>query len=409
MLESKFKPKPLHLHFMLMLILILHQHGNGTEAQSPLQPVKPLSSNHNPRDPSTVLFIATILGTFIFVAAFVAFLRRCTEPYFTQQQSNITHLRCSCCNGGISPDILETFPIVFYSSIKDLRIRKEAPLECAVCLTEFAGNDTLRLLPHCNHVFHPPCIDAWLSSHVTCPVCRANLNQHPSQVAISVITQLSGYGEEEHEEDGSGNRAEQSVGGESIIEGSPLARDASEGQRNNEEDKGMPERAAKGKLGGKGRVLKRSNTTGHSVVEAGECMERYTLRLPEDVRRYIMVNHGVMMTQRSASYNAAESSKKGLCWSDTEGGSSRGKKCQSSVTGKGRVWKNNGGHHAKEICYRGVRKLPWTPSRSMIPTRRTSDSELSKLQRGQRVRTTQRQETSTAPRRRPMFRWRRSF
>ncbi|KAL4391973.1 hypothetical protein AHAS_Ahas03G0298600 [Arachis hypogaea] len=58
--------------------------------------------------------------------------------------------------------------------------------------------------------------------------------------------------------------------------------------------------------------------------------------------------------------------------------------------------------HVKEICYRGVRKRPWTLSKSMTLARRTSDSELSKLQRGQRVRTTQRQETFTVPRQRPM-------
>ncbi|MED6113910.1 hypothetical protein PIB30_075227 [Stylosanthes scabra] len=278
-------------------------------AQSPVQPVQPLSSNEHTWDPS----IAFVLGSFLFVAAFLAFLRRCGELLLGQQYSNnnTTQLPCSCCNTGINPDILETFPIVFYSSIKDLRIRAEGPLECAVCLTEFTGNDTLRLLPHCNHVFHPPCIDAWLSSHVTCPVCRANLNQDPSQVAVSLS-----IGGEEHEEEDSGNRAEEeNVGGESIIEG--------QGKK------------------AKGRILKRWNTTGHSVVEGGECVERYTLRLPEDVRRYIMVNHGVMMMQRSASYNAAEGSKKGLCWSETEGGSSRGgKKSNSSVRGKPRIWNN---------------------------------------------------------------------
>ncbi|MED6143421.1 hypothetical protein PIB30_005995 [Stylosanthes scabra] len=288
----------------------MHQHANATQAQSPVQPVQPLSSNEHTWDPSVAFVIGSILGSFFFVAAFLTFLRRCAELLLAQQQSNnTTQLPCSCCNTGINPDILETFPIVFYSSIKDLRIRAEGPLECAVCLTEFTGNDTLRLLPHCNHVFHPPCIDAWLSSHVTCPVCRANLNQDPSQVAVSVTTQLSSGGEE-HEEEGSGNRAEEeNVGGESII---------IEGQWK------------------KDRVLKRWNTTGHSVVEAGECVDRYTLRLPEDVRRYIMVNHGVMMMQRSASYNAADGSKKGLCWSDTEGG----RKNNGSNRGKPRIWNN---------------------------------------------------------------------
>ncbi|XP_039173490.1 RING-H2 finger protein ATL52-like [Eucalyptus grandis] len=34
-------------------------------------------------------------------------------------------------------------------------------------------DETLRLLPKCNHAFHVPCIDTWLQSHTNCPLCRA--------------------------------------------------------------------------------------------------------------------------------------------------------------------------------------------------------------------------------------------
>ncbi|XP_065871014.1 RING-H2 finger protein ATL54-like [Euphorbia lathyris] len=45
--------------------------------------------------------------------------------------------------------------------------------DCAVCLSEFEEDETLRLLPKCNHAFHIPCIDTWLRSHTNCPMCRA--------------------------------------------------------------------------------------------------------------------------------------------------------------------------------------------------------------------------------------------
>ncbi|KAE8802496.1 E3 ubiquitin-protein ligase RING1 [Hordeum vulgare] len=44
---------------------------------------------------------------------------------------------------------------------------------CAVCLAEFRGGETLRLLPRCGHAFHRGCIDTWLRAHVNCPLCRA--------------------------------------------------------------------------------------------------------------------------------------------------------------------------------------------------------------------------------------------
>ena len=46
------------------------------------------------------------------------------------------------------------------------------PFDCAVCLCEFAGDDRLRLLPLCGHAFHIDCIDTWLLSNSTCPLCR---------------------------------------------------------------------------------------------------------------------------------------------------------------------------------------------------------------------------------------------
>ncbi|KAF3447577.1 hypothetical protein FNV43_RR12764 [Rhamnella rubrinervis] len=48
--------------------------------------------------------------------------------------------------------------------------------DCSVCLSEFEENESLRLLPKCNHAFHVPCIDTWLKSHSSCPLCRSNIN-----------------------------------------------------------------------------------------------------------------------------------------------------------------------------------------------------------------------------------------
>ncbi|KAM5585085.1 E3 ubiquitin-protein ligase ATL6-like [Rosa sericea] len=90
---------------------------------------------------------------------------------------------CSCVNklcprrNGLDQAVIETFPVLNYSTVKGLKEESAPELECAVCLNEFSDDETLRVLP-CNHVFHPWCIDAWLADNKTCPVCRAKNSRH---------------------------------------------------------------------------------------------------------------------------------------------------------------------------------------------------------------------------------------
>ncbi|KAF8044806.1 hypothetical protein N665_6663s0002 [Sinapis alba] len=55
----------------------------------------------------------------------------------------------------------------------------EAATECAVCLSMFEEQDTVRELPNCKHVFHVDCVDTWLTTCSTCPVCRSEVQPKP--------------------------------------------------------------------------------------------------------------------------------------------------------------------------------------------------------------------------------------
>ena len=61
--------------------------------------------------------------------------------------------------------------------------------ECSVCLSEFRQDETLRLLPKCNHAFHIPCIDTWLRSHTNCPLCRAHIVIGPVSTPLISVEQ----------------------------------------------------------------------------------------------------------------------------------------------------------------------------------------------------------------------------
>jgi hypothetical protein len=50
---------------------------------------------------------------------------------------------------------------------------------CSIC-QEHGSEYPWRIL-HCSHMYHRPCIDRWFTSHVQCPVCRADVRtmRHP--------------------------------------------------------------------------------------------------------------------------------------------------------------------------------------------------------------------------------------
>jgi hypothetical protein len=65
--------------------------------------------------------------------------------------------------------------------------------ECSICLGEMKPKETVKQLPVCTHLFHEGCIDLWLWSHRTCPVCRSPVivAATPASVEIHVHHQDS--------------------------------------------------------------------------------------------------------------------------------------------------------------------------------------------------------------------------
>ncbi|XP_058739909.1 brassinosteroid-responsive RING protein 1-like [Vicia villosa] len=48
-------------------------------------------------------------------------------------------------------------------------------VECAVCLDEFSGEEEIRCMTNCKHIFHRTCVDRWIDhDQKTCPLCRTH-------------------------------------------------------------------------------------------------------------------------------------------------------------------------------------------------------------------------------------------
>ncbi|KAF5202006.1 E3 ubiquitin-protein ligase atl6 [Thalictrum thalictroides] len=226
-----------------------------------------------------------------FIAFFSFYIRRCSRDiHMTGGSVRLTRTRPA--PRGLDATIIETFPTFLYSVVKGLKIGKGV-LECAVCLNEFEDDETLRLLPKCDHVFHPECIDAWLSSHTTCPVCRANLEE-PTVAEGTVHVPAAESSNNDIAQDQNSSVLPETCESPShvlIQVNDGLNRSDSKHEVINLTQVPFQNRPIRSKSTRKGIIsgrFPRSHSTGHSLVQPGENYERFTLKLPEDVRKQIM-------------------------------------------------------------------------------------------------------------------------
>jgi hypothetical protein len=100
-----------------------------------------------------------------------------------RQLQQLFHLHEAGAGPGLDQAAIDALPAFAYSELSATTGAKRQ-FDCAVCLTEFAADDRLRLLPPCGHAFHVGCIDTWLASSSTCPLCRTVLSARALAAAL---------------------------------------------------------------------------------------------------------------------------------------------------------------------------------------------------------------------------------
>ncbi|GAB4834443.1 Homeobox protein B-H1 [Ancistrocladus abbreviatus] len=69
--------------------------------------------------------------------------------------------------------IREMLPVVKFSDVVAAAGDVDLPEICAVCLYDFEGEEEIRRLTNCRHIFHRCCLDRWMDhDQKTCPLCR---------------------------------------------------------------------------------------------------------------------------------------------------------------------------------------------------------------------------------------------
>lgn len=179
--------------------------GSSFHRDSPPPP-----SSSGTRISPAVLFIIVILAVLFFISGLLHLLVRFLTKSPSSSQSNrnvesstsdalqrqlqqLFHLHDS----GLDQAFIDALPVFSYKEV----VGPKEPFDCAVCLCEFTEADQLRLLPMCSHAFHLNCIDTWLLSNSSCPLCRGTL----FNPGFSIENPMFDYIDDFRDEDGCSN------------------------------------------------------------------------------------------------------------------------------------------------------------------------------------------------------------
>ncbi|XP_078151797.1 uncharacterized protein LOC144547061 [Carex rostrata] len=136
-----------------------------------------------------VVCLCLVASLVLFLHLYLRYVRRRHMLQHRRRTANL--LRLTTFNLGTSDSPRPGLDRTAISSIPSFQYQKveadssenstpsTASVDCAVCLSLLEEGEVVRMLPECRHVFHVACIDKWLASNASCPVCRAEVSPVP--------------------------------------------------------------------------------------------------------------------------------------------------------------------------------------------------------------------------------------
>uniref|UniRef100_A0A6N2LZ20 RING-type E3 ubiquitin transferase n=1 Tax=Salix viminalis TaxID=40686 RepID=A0A6N2LZ20_SALVM len=325
-------------HVLLTVLLFLYtsklafaQPGRNSSMPSPPTTDYPVPMQPQKFNPAMAIIMVVLVSAFFLMGFFSVYVRQCADRRFRNTRFDPAALAGAGRRSwrryhGLDQEVIDTFPTFLYSTVKGLKIGKGS-LECAVCLIEFEDDQTLRLIPKCSHVFHPDCIDAWLTSHVTCPVCRANLVPKPGDLPFNPV-HAADPNNELVEPDSHENVPDEAQNQVQIHAGNEITREARQ-QITRSPNMNLPSPINQNRpvrswsTGWRLNALfSRSNSINNSLIQSEENRERFTLRLPQEVQNQL-VNSRLNRTKSCVPFSRAMSPRRG--YRSRSGGAGRSK------------------------------------------------------------------------------------
>ncbi|XP_043700311.1 RING-H2 finger protein ATL39-like [Telopea speciosissima] len=144
-------------------------------------------------------FIALVLMVVVVMLIYFYAWRTCRRHRreASQPSINVVSTASQVVQHSLHLSVIASLPTFVYNPPHQLQNSTDTVVECAVCLSKLEEGDMARLIPTCKHIFHLQCINMWLSSHSTCPLCRsaaqASTTAQPHHEPSSMGPQLDSF------------------------------------------------------------------------------------------------------------------------------------------------------------------------------------------------------------------------
>ncbi|RWR81340.1 RING-H2 finger protein ATL66-like protein [Cinnamomum micranthum f. kanehirae] len=117
-----------------------------------------------------LIILFSICLVFTLICLYAKWMCRYRQLAASGTGSPQLHLPSRAQSTGLDPLAINSLPIHLHHS------PAAGEVQCCICLSSFQKGEKVKVLPDCNHSFHPECVDMWLSHQSSCPLCRASLH-----------------------------------------------------------------------------------------------------------------------------------------------------------------------------------------------------------------------------------------
>ncbi|KAK2988786.1 hypothetical protein RJ640_025945 [Escallonia rubra] len=133
--------------------------------------------------------IVVFFFTIILLVTFLIFHLFSSYEFFSPAQRNgrpplglIRPVAIASVSLGLDAATIDSLPIFMHKSLAaDLDKDDDSTvvtveIECSICLGLFEEDEVIKVLPECLHAYHSECVDKWLRTRSSCPLCRTSLD-----------------------------------------------------------------------------------------------------------------------------------------------------------------------------------------------------------------------------------------